>query len=68
MADPDRESSQHATPAESLPDPGNGPRFEAIEERPEVVAAIVDDTTVTGLPMPEGDDDPDTLRFQPPGA
>jgi hypothetical protein len=52
-----------------LPDPDDPVTIEPLEERPEVAAAIEDDTTAPGLAVPEPvPDDPDTPRFEAPPA
>ena len=59
-SEPDRVS-----PDDLLPEPAD-PVIEPLEERPEVAAAIEDDTTVPGLPVPAVPDDPDTPAFEAP--
>lgn len=41
---------------------------QTFEDRPEVAEALLDDTTVTGLPVDaDAAPDPDTPKFQEPG-
>jgi hypothetical protein len=66
MAEPNREPD--APPADRLPDVPDPARIEPLEERPEVAEAILNDTTVPGLPVTgRGGPDPDTPRFEAPG-
>jgi hypothetical protein len=54
------------TQPEPLPEYEQRTDVHAIEERPDVLEAAVDDTTVPGFPVPEAGPDELTPRFQEP--
>jgi hypothetical protein len=54
------------TQPEPLPEYEQRTDVHPIEERPDVLEAVVDDTTVPGLPVPEPGPDDLTPRFREP--
>jgi hypothetical protein len=58
--------SSGVTESAPLPEPDQPADIHPNEERPDVADAAEDDTTVPGLPVPEGEPDELTPRFQEP--
>jgi hypothetical protein len=54
------------TEPEPLPEYEQQTDVQPIEERPDVLAAAENDTTVPGLPVPNGEQDDMTPRFREP--